>query len=380
VPDAEWTSKERVVAAIRGGTPDRVPVCPGISEGVPVRRSGLNYIEFFLKERVPLWKARIETGVGVFGADGYVHASWHDGPKDPEREEIVRSETVDEVIYDTVIHTAEGDLAQTTSVGRDHTRSTLTPFVKHAEADAAKVLRLLRFPEEKDYAEYCRAYEWVGDRGMVGLWAPTPIDWWVGLRGGPQPMIMDLLDSTETCDRLFRAYTEYMVALVGHALRTVPVDSVGLGGSSTSMSVISPALHRKYSLPFGRAIAEVCRRRDVPTQYHMCGRSRAALDITAEMGVSGFDALECPPTGDVDLAEVKRTFGDRCSLKGNVNSIAVMLNGGPDDVARDVERCMSAAKEGGGYICSVGDQCPLETPDENIFALVEAAKRFGRYD
>ena len=47
--------------AMAGGTPDMVPVSPGISEGVPVRHSGLDYIEFFLKEKVPMWKARIET-------------------------------------------------------------------------------------------------------------------------------------------------------------------------------------------------------------------------------------------------------------------------------------------------------------------------------
>jgi uroporphyrinogen decarboxylase len=170
-----------------------------------------------------------------------------------------------------------------------------------------------------------------------------------------------------------------MCALLERGLSSVTVDNVGLGGSVTSMSVINPNLHRRYSLPFGKAIVAVCRRHGVATQYHMCGRCRAALPITAEMGISGFDALECPPTGDVDLAEVKRTFGAGISIKGNVNSITVMLRGTPADVERDVERCMAAAKGGGGYVCSVGDQCPPETPDENIFALVEAARRLGRY-
>jgi uroporphyrinogen-III decarboxylase len=214
---------------------------------------------------------------------------------------------------------------------------------------------------------------------MVGLWIASPFDWWSALRGGPQTAIMDTFDRSGLLSLLFRAYTDYAVAVLQRALATAPVDSVGIGGSTTSMSVISPGLHRAYSLPFGRALCAECRRAGVPTQYHMCGRSRQALPVTAEMGVDGFDALECPPTGDVDLAEVKRTFGERFSLKGNVNSITVMLNGGPDDVVREVERCMEAAKAGGGYICSVGDQCPPETPDENIFALVEAARRLGAY-
>jgi len=373
------TPKQRMTTAIAGGVPDMVPVCPGLSEGVPVRLSGMDYIEFFLKARVPLWKARIETSVDHFGADGYVHVGWGPGPHDPPVETITRQESADEVVFDTVIHTREGDLLKTTSLGRDHTFSCLAPLVKEPEADERKLLCTLERPDEADFAGFRRAYDWVGDRGMVGLWVSSPFDWWSGLRGGPEAAIMDTMDRPELLHRLFAVYTEYMTALIAHGLRAATIDTVGIGGSTTSMSVISPALHRAYSLPFGKAVCGLCRRAGVPTQYHMCGKSRQALPITAEMGVSGFDALESPPTGNVDLAEVKREFGGRVSLKGNVNSIAVMLNGKPEDVERDVARCMESAKSGGGYVCSVGDQCPAETPEENVFALVEAARRLGRY-
>jgi len=31
-------------------------------------------------------------------------------------------------------------------------------------------------------------------------------------------------------------------------------------------------------------------------------------------------------------------------------------------------------------VCPRGDQCGRDTPEENIFAIVEAAKKYGRYD
>jgi len=257
--------------------------------------------------------------------------------------------------------------------------STLVPLIEKPEEEEKRLLCLLEHPDETDFSEYRRAYKWVGDRGMVGLWIPTPFDWWSALRGGPQAAIMDTVDRPQLMRRVLTVYTDYAVALLDRALRIVTVDSVGLDGSTTSMSVISPALHREYSLPFGRAVCDICRPMNVPVQYHMCGRSRHALPITAEMGVSGFDALESPPTGDVDLGEVKDTFGDEFSLMGNVNSISVMFRGTPEDVVRDVERCMESAKSGGGYMCAVGDQCPAQTPDENIHAFVETARRLGRY-
>ena len=95
--------------------------------------------------------------------------------------------------------------------------------------------------------------------------------------------------------------------------------------------------------------------------------------------VDGFDALECPPTGDIDLAELKQTLGKKISLRGNVNSITVMLEGTPEDVRQDVKRCMDAAKENGGFILGVGDQTPYATPEENLYAFVEAGREFGAY-
>ena len=50
------------------------------------------------------------------------------------------------------------------------------------------------------------------------------------------------------------------------------------------------------------------------------------------------------------------------------------------DVIDASKKAIDDAAEGGGFILSTGDQCGRDTPDENIFALVEAAKEFGRYN
>ena len=38
------------------------------------------------------------------------------------------------------------------------------------------------------------------------------------------------------------------------------------------------------------------------------------------------------------------------------------------------------AGEGGGFVLPTGDQCCRDTPEENLFALVETAKTYGIYD
>ncbi len=371
-------SKERITAAMEGGVPDQVPVTLGLSEMMPVKYFTDDYIQFFWKDRIPLWRARVETEVDRFGGDGFLHLETNPSPEAPPVEVHNVRETPQRVTYTQTIHTAKGDLSADCLIDRRSPLSIISPYVKSPESDCQKVLELLRHPDTHDLAEIRSAYDEIGDRAHVGFWIACPIDWWSSLRT-TQTMIMDLFDYSDLLAGVFKAYTEYAVALVDYVLAGTPLDSVGIGGSTTSISVISPDWHRKYTLDFGKAVCRVARRHKRAVQYHMCGRSRQALPITLEMGVDGFDALESPPTGDVDLAEVKETFGRKVSLRGNVNSISVMLHGKPRDVEQDVLRCMEAAKESGGYILGVGDQTPYDTPEENLYAFVEAGRKYGRY-
>ena len=81
----------------------------------------------------------------------------------------------------------------------------------------------------------------------------------------------------------------------------------------------------------------------------------------------------------MDLAEAKRRWGDKLCLKGNLNTFHLMYQGTVEEVERAAKKAIDAAADGGGYILSTGDQCARDTPDENLFKLVEISKTYGRY-
>ncbi|HEY3398079.1 MAG TPA: uroporphyrinogen decarboxylase family protein [Armatimonadota bacterium] len=374
------TPKQRLITALRNQQPDAVPVTTGVSEMVPVRLSGLTYIEYFWHEKRNLNHARCDVEKH-FGAVVFLHSAEGPAPEDPPVVIEPVSESADEVVYRTVTQTSHGDLVGLNRLTRTESLAMLSGQVADPVAQRDAVLDTLAHPETKDFSGYLDDWQYVGDAGHCGFWMETPFDWWSHLRGGPQTALYDLMDHPALMHDLFAEHTRYSVALLRSFLsqhRDV-ADSIGMGGSHTSMSVFSPTYLREYILDFVAAIAAETRRADVPLQYHMCGKSRQALEMLADAGVDGMDALESPPTGNVDLGEVKRTLGDRLSLRGNVNSITVMLRGTPADVEADVQRCMNDAKAGGGFILGVGDQTPYWTPDENIFAMVEAGRKYGGY-
>jgi len=83
--------------------------------------------------------------------------------------------------------------------------------------------------------------------------------------------------------------------------------------------------------------------------------------------------------GDCDLAELKRLYGTKLVLKGNLHTTNVMLRGSPADVVAASRKAIDDAAAGGRFILSTGDQCGRDTPDENLFAMVETARTYGRY-
>ncbi len=83
--------------------------------------------------------------------------------------------------------------------------------------------------------------------------------------------------------------------------------------------------------------------------------------------------------GDCDLADLKKRFGSKIVLMGNLHTTEVMLRGSIEDVRKASRKAIDDAGAGGGFILATGDQCGRDTPDENLRAMVETARTYGRY-
>jgi uroporphyrinogen decarboxylase len=153
-----------------------------------------------------------------------------------------------------------------------------------------------------------------------------------------------------------------------------------LCGSSGSLVFQSPTIFRELALPVLKHVTELAYDLGIPTHVHSCGPEKELVKMAAEeTQLTIIDPLEIPPMGDCDLAELKRAYGDRIVLKGNLHTTRVMLHGTVDDVVAASRQAIDDAGADGGFVLSSGDQCGRDTPDENILAMVETARTYGRY-
>lgn len=135
---------------------------------------------------------------------------------------------------------------------------------------------------------------------------------------------------------------------------------------------LRPELWRRLILPaIGRIIATY-RQAGALVFFHTCGQAEAFIPDLLEAGATVFNLQS-----DVcDLADLKARFGRRIAFYGGVPT-PLMLRGTPQQVQERARRAIQTLGREGGLILAA-DQ-PLAYPSENMAALAEAARRWGRY-
>jgi uroporphyrinogen decarboxylase len=376
--------RERFLKAMRNEVPDRVPVTPDISNYIPCKRTGRPFWDIYFFNEVPLWRAYIEAA-DYFGIESWM-ASCVNPPyvyADRQAETSVRYERgPDSVTRHTLIRTPAGDMTMADLCFRNDPPSPVEKPVKELARDWPRLKQYLAMPTAMDHqaVEEVRQ-ECLKRQQAFGYFIGYPgfHMWMVHVEGGVEPLSYAEMDTPEILQEWFEWDLERGTREMELLLSARP-DYICFGGSGT-ITLASPDLARKYAIPALRKWSRMAREAGVPTMLHSCGKSRLLVDMLCEETEVGcINPLEIPPMGDVDLAEVKRTRGRQIALMGNLHTTNVMLRGTPQEVREAARQAMLAAGQGGGFILSTGDQCGRETPDENLFALVQAGKDFGVYD
>jgi uroporphyrinogen decarboxylase len=383
----EMTSKERFLTAMRaGGVPDRVPCTPDFSNYIPCKRTGLPFWDIYFKNEMPLWKAYLNAA-DYFGIEAWM-ASCTFIPlqfkqsRVERKVELVFDKDQDAMIEKTLIRTPDGDMTQQSLCFRADPPSPIEKPIKSLVADFAKFKWLLQEPAGLDMpvlVEMRAACELRKQAFGLCIGYPGFQGWMCAVEGGVEPLCYAEYDTPEILQEwleLDLAYGTKMMEL----LIAIKPDYLLFGGSGT-ITLASPELAHKYAIPALKKWSAMAKEAGIPTMLHSCGKSRALVELLCEeTDVNCINPLEIAPMGDIDLAEVKRARGHQISLMGNLHTTDVMLRGTADNVRAAARQALRDAGQGGGFILSTGDQCGPATPEENLFALVETAKKYGVYD
>lgn len=142
-------------------------------------------------------------------------------------------------------------------------------------------------------------------------------------------------------------------------------------------SMVSPKHFKEFILPHLQKAVLIAKNAKLPFIKHTDGNLWDIIDMIVSTGIDGLHPLE--PLADMDIGKVKQHYGDRITVVGNIDCAYVLTQGTESEVVDAVKETIAKASPGGGHIVSSSNSIHLGVRPENYKAMVQAARRYGKY-
>jgi hypothetical protein len=336
------TSRERVLCALSGGAPDRVPYCElGVDE--PVVRQLL--------------------GNSSSQDQPYESGEYADNPVDLEKA-LSRA-----LGRDNINHGLRPPIAAERHVGEGNLLFYGDGCIK-SRAD----LDRLQLPDPAAGDFYAPARDFLAGGEDFALCASCRLGVSPAyLSMGQEFFSLALYDDPGLVDEVLDRYTTWSAAVMKRVC-AMGFDFVWTADDIAFKNglMLSPKMFRERILPHLRKVAECI---TIPWIFHSDGNLSAVLDDLVGLGIAGLHPIE--PTA-MDIRALKRRYGKRLCLIGNVD-VHTLAAGTPAQVEAEVAGLLRDVAPEGGYILSSGNSLAAYCRLENIRALVDTLQRFGKY-
>ncbi|MCJ7622236.1 MAG: uroporphyrinogen decarboxylase family protein [Anaerolineaceae bacterium] len=208
--------------------------------------------------------------------------------------------------------------------------------------------------------------EQVGGEVPIMGWVEGPFAEAVDLRGMTN-LMMDLIERPEWVEELLEICGQVAVKFA-LAQMEAGADMIGLGDAAASQ--ISPAMYRRFALPYEQKIFEAVHAAGGLTRLHICGDTNK---IVPDMVKSNADIIDLDWM--VDMGQAGDQFSDQVSFNGNFDPVAVMLQGTSNDV---YQATIKSLRQGGvNSFSTAGCEIPDRTPVENLHAQSRALQEYS---
>ncbi len=201
---------------------------------------------------------------------------------------------------------------------------------------------------------------------------------------GIENALYDLAGNQDFILGLIRKIADLMrasvVALLEEAGDLIDVLITGDDLGMQNAPMMSPRMYRRMIKPFHAEIyAEIRKRTKAKVFYHSDGNIYSLLPDLIEVGIDLLNPVQVNAGDMGDTARLKREFGKHLSFCGAIDTGWVLPCGTPDDVRAEVRRRIRDLAPGGGYILASVHCIQPDVPLENVIAMLDEAKRAGRY-
>jgi uroporphyrinogen decarboxylase len=140
---------------------------------------------------------------------------------------------------------------------------------------------------------------------------------------------------------------------------------------------INPKLLWDLDFQYEKKIVDAVHKMGVPCVLHACGCQTETLDMIVETGIDALHAMQ--PSAHNDIRQIKKRYGKRISLIGNVDISRLLPFGSPWEVDQDVKSLVRDIGSDGGYVLTTCNGIMEDVPVENAITMHMACEKYGHY-
>ncbi len=335
------TSRERVLTALRGEQPDRVP-----------------YVEFTVDRA--LAQKLMDWGGPISQA-----ASLETNPYTVDENKAIAAR----LKMDNIYYILRAPIWAERIPGQDGRLFYGDGMIK-TEAD----LSIMTFPDPTNDSLYDGAREFVRQKGDYAACFVTRIGifpTWLSM--GLENFSIALFENRTFVETVLDRFVDWASVVAEHVCEMgfdvfVSTDDMAF----KTAPFFSPKVFRDLVLP---RYQRVRKKITLPWIIHSDGNILPFVDDLLSVGISGIHPNE---KGALDIRMMKERYGKRVCLVGNVD-LNILGMGTPSEVDHEVRELVRDVGPGGGYMVSSGNSLAGYLLPENVLAMSEAVKKYGKY-
>ena len=195
---------------------------------------------------------------------------------------------------------------------------------------------------------------------------------------GMTELFMNLMAEPEWVKEVVAGCTDHCVRLVELAVKA-GADFIMFGddvGGSTG-PMMSPKHYEEFFLPGLAAVVAKAHEMGAKVLKHTDGNVTKLLPMFAEAGIDAFHPSD--PSAGMDIVEVKRTYGDRFTVCGGVDTGAPLSDWSVPELVAEVRRRIRELAPDGGWMIASSNSIHSGVRPENFQAQVLTARVYGHY-
>ena len=204
---------------------------------------------------------------------------------------------------------------------------------------------------------------------------------------GPFTVGCCLLGATELCLALYEdepfahAFLDYITDATIYRIKALrrhygrPEKTPSFGFADDSIAMLSLGDYRRFILPLHQRLVRELSTGEEPGGVHLCGDAQRLMpEMRDALNVNAFD------TGyPIRHGDLVRALGPDVAVSGGVH-VDILRRGTPEAIAQETQRILAEVMpHTRKFTMKEANNLSPGTPPENVLAMYEATKAFGRY-